>query len=629
MRDVAQNSNPDSTSDGTVVDPTPEATTDDTTPPSEATIDWGACDDPKATDDTLECATLTVPLDYDDPSGATVDLALVRVPATGDRKGAVVFNPGGPGASGFDPIAQSGTAIASFLGLDDFDLIGFDPRGVDRSGGLKCVTDAVQDKYLYLDPTPDTPEEQALADEASTAFTDGCKAAYGDTLADYSTENTARDIDAIRAGLGDDQLSYLGISYGTYLGAVYASMFPDRVRSMVLDSAYEPNGDTIEEHYTTQLVGFEGAFDNWATYCETDETCPFHADDVGARWDALKAKLDATPAIATDGREGNAAVMVRATVASLYSESEWPVLATALASAEAGDPSGIFGLADEYNGRHDDGTFDTLFQSFQVISCASGIGDPVPDDPQAIVDLVHEKAPRFGADATVEQLVDSADDCAAMVGDVTPVPVSYDGDGPILVVGGKNDPATPFQYAERMTDELGLNARLLTFTGEGHGQLLANACVTEAEAAVLVDLELPADGAVCNPDAAIEEPSWWGDIPTPDGVSGPEGLEAVAAAVGLPDTLAYSETRTTALGSTEASDAYKTALEDAGFQLLGDQDIGIDDAVARGYLSPTGEVLIVLALGPTALQTDDFASVKDLVPAGNSVVVLAFTNQTA
>ena len=174
-------------------------------------------------------------------------MALVRLPASGDRQGAVLFNPGGPGGSGFDPIAFSGSSIASALGLDNYDLIGFDPRGVDRSGGIRCVTDAFEDAHLYVDETPDTPEEQALKDEADTGFVDGCKQKYGDTLRFYSTANTARDMDAIREALGDDQISFLGISYGTYLGATYATMFPDHVRAMVLDSAFEPNGDTVEQ----------------------------------------------------------------------------------------------------------------------------------------------------------------------------------------------------------------------------------------------------------------------------------------------------------------------------------------------------------------------------------------------
>ena len=192
---------------------------------------------------------MKVPLDYDNPGGDSIDMALIKYPASEDRIGAVLFNPGGPGASGFDPIAFSGSSIAQGLGITSLDLIGFDPRGVDRSGGLHCVSDEFEDQHLYIDDTPNTPEEQALKDEANTGFIDGCKQKYGDTLRFYSTANTARDMDAIRAALGDDQISVMGLSYGTYLGATYARMFPDRVRAMVLDSVVEPNGDTVQQAF--------------------------------------------------------------------------------------------------------------------------------------------------------------------------------------------------------------------------------------------------------------------------------------------------------------------------------------------------------------------------------------------
>ncbi|MDP9463848.1 MAG: alpha/beta hydrolase, partial [Actinomycetota bacterium] len=187
---------------------------DTTVDANKATIDWGPCDDPSAEDPLLECATLPVPLDYDNPSGESIDMALVRLPASGDREGAVLFNPGGPGVSGFDFIAINGTAIAPALGLESRDLIGFDPRGVDRSGGIRCVTDEFQDQHLYIDDTPDTAEEQALKDEAETGFVDACEQKYGDTLRFYSTENTARDMDVIRVGLDDEQISFFGGSYG-------------------------------------------------------------------------------------------------------------------------------------------------------------------------------------------------------------------------------------------------------------------------------------------------------------------------------------------------------------------------------------------------------------------------------
>lgn len=595
---------------------------------SAGIIEWGACTDKLAEDPVLECATLAVPLDYDTPDGDTLDLAVVRVPATGDRQGAVLFNPGGPGGSGFEPIAVSGSVIQSELGLTQFDIIGFDPRGVDRSGGIKCVDDAFQDAHLYLDDTPDTPEEQALLDEADQGFVDGCKANYGDTLKFYSTANTARDMDSIRAGLGDEQMTFLGISYGTYLGGVYATLFPDRVRAMVLDSAYEPNGDTIEQQYLTQLVGFEGAFNDWAAWCEDDTACSFNAPDVGARWDALRLLLDATPLIATDGRKGNQSTLDRATTAALYSKSEWPVLAAALAAAEAGDPAGIFSLADDYNGRNKDGTFNTLFQSIGIISCASGISTPPPDNPEALLAKIKEQAPRFGADVTIGDLTDTdGDDCEQLTGRTDVVPLDYSGAGPIVVVGGTNDPATPIRWAEEMTAELGPNARMVTFTGEGHGQLLASVCVTDIEAALLADLTLPEDGTVCDPDPAIEEPAWWGNLDFPAEFSDVVSLPAVSAALGLTESLGYGEARTTSLTSQEASDAFEAVLNEIGFETAGNQDLGIDDTIETGYFTPQGDLLVVIVMGPAAFDTDDLSSAKASVPAGKTVVLYLYLPQ--
>jgi pimeloyl-ACP methyl ester carboxylesterase len=613
---------PDNTAGST--DSTPTIDAPDTTETSSSdTIDWGACDDPNAQDPVLECATLQVPLDYDNPTGDSIGLALIRYPASDDRAGAVLFNPGGPGGSGFDPIAFSGSAIAQSLGIGSLDLIGFDPRGVDRSGGLHCETDQFLDEHLYIDDTPDTPEEQALKDEFENGFADACKQKYGDTLRFYSTENTARDMDAIRAALGDDQISYLGISYGTYLGATYATMFPDQVRAMVLDSVVEPNGDTVQQAFETQLVGFEGAFNNWAQWCQTNQTCDFKAADVGTRWDALRQTLDDTPIADDAGRLANNATMIRATQAALYSESEWPVLGQALAKAEAGDPIGIFALADSYNGRNDDGTFNTLFQSFPVIRCASGIGTPLPPDPEALAATLRAAAPRFGNTITAHDLTLESEQCNEMVGEVQPVELSYDGDGPIVLVGGTNDPATPIRWAQKMVGELGPNAQLVTYTGEGHGQLLVSTCVTDIEGKLLADLTLPDPGTVCDPDPVVAKPDWWDGLPVPDGISDVVSLPALIAATGATPTQFFSEMRTTSLSADDAVAAYTAALSDADFQQFDAPQLLAIDAVKQGAYSDSGnKTLVVLALGPEAFDDVGLQSAKPEVPPDTTVVWL-------
>ncbi len=610
--------------DGTIVPSSAPSETvpGDTTAPSTGALDWKQCDDPNVHDPSLECATLQVPLDYDNPTGDTIDMALIRVPASGDRQGAVLFNPGGPGGSGFDFIAFSGTGLASALGVTSFDLIGFDPRGVDRSSGIHCVTDQFQDQHLYVDETPDDAQEQALKDEAHNGFIDGCKQKYGDTLRFYSTVNTARDMDAIRAAIGDDQISYLGVSYGTYLGATYATMFPDRVRAMVLDSVVEPKGDTDEQQFGTQLVGFEGAFNHWSAWCEGEAACDFKAADVGARWDALRQRLDDNPIAATGGRGVNSATMLRATQAALYTETDWPVLAQALNNAEDGNPAGILALADSYNRRSDDGSFSTLFQSNSVIQCASGIASRRPADPEATLATLRAEAPRFAKNLTTADLGAEADTCDQLVGPVEPIDVSYTGDGPIVLVAGTNDPATPIRWATKMLGELGSKARMVTYTGEGHGQLVASTCIANIEGAVLSDLTLPQPDSICEPDPIVVKPDWWDALPVPDGVSDVVSLPAVSAALGAAPTQVFSEMRTTTLSSDEAVTAYTTALIGAGLQKFDAPSIFPFDDVVQGAYSDGSATLVVLALGSQAFDKEPLQTAKPDLPPDTTVVWL-------
>lgn len=586
---------------------------------------WGRCDDPAATEATLQCATITVPLDYDEPDGTTLDLAMIKVPAAESSDGAVLVNPGGPGGSGFDYVASGGLTIAAALGLGHLDLIGFDPRGVDRSGGIRCLSDAELDKYAYPDDTPDDPVEQALLDAADAAFATACAKHYGDSLRFYSTANTARDMDQIRQALGDDQISYLGISYGTYLGAVYATMFPDRVRAMVLDSAFEPGGDTIEQQYLTQLAGFEHAFDDWAIWCEGDPSCQFSTADVPAAWDALRQQLDDSPIPNSDGRIGNQALLERATKAALYSRIEWPVLGAALADARDGDPAGLFRLADQYFSRDTDGTYATIQQSNAIINCASGIEAETPLDPDALVAILRDGAPRFARTITAADLTDG-DGCATMMPKQPLDAIGYDGNAPVLVIGGTNDPATPLRWAQEMTIAMGGSARLVTYTGEGHGQLLTSTCVTKIEAAVLSDLELPADDTVCDPDPDIKRPQWWDLLPAPEDVGPVVDLPEVSAALGLTPTTLYSEIHISTVSVSRALDIYRPLLEDAGFEHLGEQTplTGAEQAV---YAAPNGDVFSVLALGPTVFDNPQVQAPAGLIADGEILVVLLYIPQ--
>lgn len=587
-------------------------------------IAWQACDDPIVETEGYECATVAVPLDYANPSGPKIDIAVIRYPASESRQGAILFNPGGPGGSGFDYVAQMGSYYVSALGLEAFDFVGFDPRGVDRSGGVKCQRDADIDKYMYGDTSPDTPEEEAFFDEADQAFITGCTTAYGDTLQYYSTINTARDMELMRAAMGDEQISFLGVSYGTYLGGVYASMFPERVRAMVLDAAFEPNGDTVEEYYTTQLGGFEKAMDNWIAWCESDAECAFHAPDVGARWDALYAQYDANPVTAPDGRITYQGVIDTATTSALYSEFRWAELAQALADAEQGDVAGVWQLADEYNDRDEDGVYKASVHAFPIIRCASGLESPDITDPAALYATMKQLSPRFTTDLRLEDLAEDDTTC----GDIMPAQpvaaVAYTGTAPILVVGGINDPATPMRWATKLRSRLGEHAALITNTGEGHGQVLnGSSCIDDTVSALFNDLVLPSDGLACEPDPPMARPAWWDGVPTA------RADEVVLNSTQLRQLLGFADSEAYASGFVLEGDsatiqgivADRIMQGAALYSIEGPTDID-GQAIRQGLGVITDENAYVIALyvGSDAFATGEWGNLSALAD-GQGVVV--------
>lgn len=585
-------------------------------------LEWGPCEED--VDDAFDCATLDVPLDYDAPAGETIPIALIRLAASsGERQGAVLFNPGGPGGSGYDVLANAGQAfVAEMAGLGAFDLIGFDPRGVDRSNGIRCLDDATVDATTYADDIPDSAAEAAASDAADLLFGSSCQEKYGDTLIHYSTENTARDMDSIRLALGDAQISYIGISYGTYLGAVYATLFPDQVRAMVLDAAFDPSGDTVEQQYLTQLLGFEEAFDNWASWCEESTECEFSGIDVGGRWDDLMARLDVESIKSDAGRPVNQVVMETATISTLYSEMSWPALGAALADAEEGDGTGLLRLADDYTGRSDDGSYDTSQQSGDVIRCASGIEQQLPDDPAALLARMQEAAPRFSRGITVDDFRDSCRDLFPDVVDAV-VP-SYRGNAPIVVVGGRNDPATPFRWAEELTAELGPSARLVSYSGEGHGQILNSSCVTEIEAAVIVDLTLPRLNATCDPDPEVERPEFWDQLPVPAGVGAPLDDPLVDVTLGLPPTQMYSDAWVLTGEADTVIEGYSSALEDLGFFTAPADTELIEGATILPALAPDATELVVIVVSAEGIASnEDLSDLAGAVETGEGIVVVA------
>ena len=603
----------------TPLTPDSSASTDSsTTPPGDLT--WGPCEE--GIGEPLECATLAVPLDYDDPTGPTIDLAVIRYPANPEvREGAILLNPGGPGGSGYDFASAAAESLDFGMGLAGrFDIVGFDPRGVDRSGGIDCIDDQAIESYLYADDTPDDPVEAAASVAQQMMFGAACREVYGDTLNLYSTENTARDMDMIRAALGDEQLSYIGISYGTYLGGVYATLFPERVRAMVLDSAYEPSGDSEYDQWVTQLLGFEQAFDNWAAWCEEGTECAFTATDVGARWDALIAALEQTPVKSDSGRPVNHVAMETATVSAMYSELVWPVLGKALAEAEAGDGTALLEMADDYNGRSSDGTFASIRQSGPVIRCASGIDWTVPADPATFLAELQRVAPRFSRGYDLTDFRDMCRDLFPV--DVEAITPSYSGSAPIVIVGGLNDPATPFRWAEELTDQMGSNASLVTFEGEGHGQILSSSCVTDAEASVIRDLQLPAAGTTCQADPPVARPEFWDDLPVPDGVGPVVEDPAVDLALGLPPTQVYADVWNLSGDPGAVSAAYLAAFEELGFDVTEAPSV-LDGTTTLIALAPDGTQLVILIIPPDSLASNpDLEAAAELALPGQGFVVV-------
>ncbi|MFY1633072.1 alpha/beta hydrolase [Solwaraspora sp. WMMB335] len=447
-----------------------------------------------------DCATIDVPLDWAAATGPevpTLPLALLRVRAVGQRErvGTLVVNPGGPGVSGVDAAAAMSLGRLSDEILNRFDVVGFDPRGVGRSAGISCVSDADWDAVFGADQDPRDPAEFAALVELGRRVGAGCGRRYGDRLGAYSTYQSARDLDAVRVAVGDDQLTYLGYSYGTLLGATYAHLHPDRVRAMVLDGAIDPAQGLVSGS-RQQAAGFERAFEAFARWCAAATArCPPGADAPGLL-DEMLAQARRQPVAGADGRAATAGWIFYAVVAAMYDDGDWPRLGQALAALHDGDPGEVFALADRYTGRGDDGSYSDLFDANLVINCADR---DVELDPVGIRELQRRwraEHPVFGGALAVGLLT-----CAAWPGPADPYPSGPAiGAPPIVVIGTTGDPATPYEQAPRLAGALGVGV-LVTWEADRHTAYPRSACVAAAVDAYLLDLVVPADGLRCRDDA--------------------------------------------------------------------------------------------------------------------------------
>ncbi|MFF3675173.1 alpha/beta hydrolase [Streptomyces sp. NPDC002120] len=459
-------------------------------------LTWRECGVPG-----FQCSTMKAPLDYANPrSGEDVDIAVARRVATGPGKriGSLVVNPGGPGGSGIGYLqAYAGIGYPAPVRAR-YDMVSFDPRGVDRSSPVECLTGPAMDAYTQVDQTPDDPAERAALVAAFKKFAAGCHERSQRVLPHVSTVEAARDMDLLRAVLGDKKLNYVGASYGTLLGATYADLFPDRVGRLVLDGAMDPSRSAIDLN-RDQTAGFETAFTSFAKDCAKQPDCPLGKGDpdaVAARLKEFFRKVDAQPVPSGDAdRPLGEALATTGVIAALYDESAWPQLREALTSAMNGDGSGLLSLADSYYERDADGKYANLMFANAAVNCLDQ--PPAFKDPAAVdaaLPSFEKASPVFGAGLAWASL-----NCGywpvAATGKAEKLTAK--GAPPIVVVGTTRDPATPYKWARALAGQLD-SGTLLTYDGDGHTAYgRGSDCIDTAINRYLLEGKAPADGKKC------------------------------------------------------------------------------------------------------------------------------------
>lgn len=460
-------------------------------------VGWVPCPQSKG----FLCGKVWVPLDYADPDGPAITLVAAKLPAARAatasglpaRRGTLVINPGGPGASGLEMLA---TGKFSPNLRATYDILGFDPRGVGASTPIDCLSDVELDAWLQLDPSPDDDAEIRSYQDAMKAFTAGCQAKSGRLLEHVSTVEAAKDLDILRDVAGEATLNYLGISYGTYLGATYAGLFPDKVDRMVLDGAVDPNAPA-PEFFGKQTAGFELALTSYLTACVKSGKCPFGTSVEAAR--ATVAKLlhgtDATPLPAAKGRRVTEGIAHSAIIAPLYAKAMWPMETQVLAALAAGKGDAVMAINDAFNKRLPNGTYAlNQVEANAAVNCLDHPDDASVDDLLAARGESEKAAPVFGGPTSWSRYL-----CSNWPVKATTEKRDYAANGaaPIVVVGTTRDPATPYEGAKKLAETLASGV-LLTYDGDGHGAFTAgNPCVTTALEGFLVGGKVPVDGTTC------------------------------------------------------------------------------------------------------------------------------------
>ncbi len=467
--------------------PQPSTTTQ---PPLPVTpVQWTPCGD-------LQCGTVTVPLDYQEPDGPTLPIAVARHPAEipAERIGSLVINPGGPGSSGIDDLANELSVLSPGL-LDRFDIVSFDPRGVGRSSPVDCAatggtgTGGTVAAGQLIDPVPTTAASQQALLRNDQQYAAQCEHDSGSILPYVGTVDAARDLDRIRASLGDAGLTFMGNSYGTLLGATYAQLFPTHVRAMVLDSAIDPALTTVQ-YATGQADSLESELGSFFAWCAGDAACPWRP--TGDPTTALLQLIQRTRTQALSVSGGSTAgpgELYDALLAGLESQSSWPTLADTLAQADGGDGTSAASMSSRY----ETGGSSNGAAAEQAIDC---VDHPVDRDPSvypALAASLGRTAPVFGPLLAWGLL-----GCAtwSALPTRTPSAATDPGAPPILVVGTTGDPVTPYAWSVDLARELSGGA-LLTWDGNSHVAYFYSPCVRATVESYLLDGTVPPTGATC------------------------------------------------------------------------------------------------------------------------------------
>jgi len=454
---------------------------------------WAPCKDKPQ----MQCANVKVPLDYKKPGGKTITVAMAKVPAANGKPiGSLFVNPGGPGESGIDLVSGADKIFSKAL-RDQYDIVGFDPRGVGSSTAVDCVSDAELGKYLDSEFDLSTPEGKKAEKAQAEKFAKGCKDKSGDLLAHVGTESAARDLDVLRGLVGDKKLNYFGFSYGTSLGGMYANLFPKKTGRLVLDGALDPQFGGARMGYE-QTIGFEKAFERYAEYCVKGGNCP-----LGSSVDAAKKKMRALfdqafkkPFPTADPKRPlNRNMLKYGVMLAMYSTAYRPYLDTGLSQLiKNNDGSFLLGWYDLASGRQGGKFRNNSNEARTAINCADYPASS-PSVTKRYQEKLKKEAPLFGAGSGGEE----TDLCSLLPyhPKSNPGPYTAKGSAPIVVIGTRHDPATPYHWAQALHKSLS-NSVLLTWEGDGHlAYSRAGSCIESPVDKYLLTGEVPKDGLVC------------------------------------------------------------------------------------------------------------------------------------